>query len=85
MSSEKNLHHFCFWHPPSFDFYMVKLSSGTNESFLPDQLKKIINPAGQPSGQFVILGISRFGFEGWIWVVFASVHVLSILFTFSKN
>ena len=49
MSSEKNLHHFCFWHPPSYDFYIVILSSGINEFFLPDGLKKKINPAGQPS------------------------------------
>ena len=41
MSSEKNLHHFCFWHPISFDFYMVILSPGTNENFLPHRLKKI--------------------------------------------
>ena len=40
MSSEKNLHHFCFWHPTSFDFYMVILSPGTNEIFLPHRLKK---------------------------------------------
>ena len=40
MSPEKNLHHFCFWHPPSFDFHIVILSSGTNEIFLPDRLKK---------------------------------------------
>ena len=31
---------------------------------------------------FVILVISRFGFEGWIWVLFASVPDLCILFTF---
>ena len=48
MSSEKNLHHFCFWHPLSFDFYMVILSPGTNENFLPHRLKKKLNPAGQP-------------------------------------
>ena len=41
MSSEKNLHHFCFWHSLSFDFYMVILSPGTNENFLPHRLKKI--------------------------------------------
>ena len=45
---KKNLHHFCFWHPLSFDFYIVMISSGTNENFLPDRLKKL-NPAGQPS------------------------------------
>ena len=26
MSSERNLHHFCFWHPPLFGFYVVLLS-----------------------------------------------------------
>ena len=41
MLSEKNLHHFCFWHPLSFDFYMVILSPGTNENFPPHRLKKI--------------------------------------------
>ena len=41
MSSEKNSHHFCFWHPPSFDFYIVViLSPGVNDFFLPDRLKK---------------------------------------------
>ena len=49
MSPEKNLHHFCFWHPSSFDFYVVILSPGTNKIFLPDRLKKKSNPAGQPS------------------------------------
>ena len=32
---------------------------------------------------FVILVISRFGFEGWIWVLIASVPDLCILFTFT--
>ena len=41
MSSEKNLHHFCFWQPTSFDFYMVVLPPGTNQNFLPHRLKKI--------------------------------------------
>ena len=45
MSSEKNLHHFCFWHPSSFELYIVLLSSGTNEIFLPDRLKKKIQLA----------------------------------------
>ena len=31
---------------------------------------------------FVILVISRFGFEGWIWVLVASVPDLCILLTF---
>ena len=30
---------------------------------------------------FVILAISRFGFEGWSWVLIASVPDLCILFT----
>ena len=33
-------------------------------------------------GSFVSLVISRFGFEGWIWVLIASVPDLCILFTF---
>ena len=41
MSPEKNLHHFCFWHPPSFDFFIVILPSVTNEFFLSDIEKKI--------------------------------------------
>ena len=32
---------------------------------------------------FVILVISRFDFEGWIWVLIASVPDLCILFTFT--
>ena len=32
--------------------------------------------------KFVILVISRFGFEGWIWVLITSVPDLCILFTF---
>ena len=31
---------------------------------------------------FVILVISHLGFEGWIWVLFASVPDLCILLTF---
>ena len=31
---------------------------------------------------FVMLFISRLGFEGWIWVLIASVPDLCILFTF---
>ena len=34
---------------------------------------------------FVILDISRFGFEGWIWVLIASVPDLGILFTFKQD
>ena len=49
MSPENIRHHFCIWHPPSFDFYIAMLSHGTNEIFLPDRLKKKSNPAGQPS------------------------------------
>ena len=48
MSSEKNLHHFCFWHPTSFDFYMVILSTGTNENFATTPVEKKLIPAGQP-------------------------------------
>ena len=33
---------------------------------------------------YVILFISRFGFEGWIWVLIASVPDLCILFTCKK-
>ena len=33
---------------------------------------------------FVILVISRFVFEGWIWVLFALFPGLCILFTFIK-
>ena len=49
MSPEKNLHHFCLWHLPLFDFYIVILSPGTNEIGLPDRLiEKKSNLAGQP-------------------------------------
>ena len=47
MSPEKNLYLFCFWHPPSFDFHIVIIAPGINETFLPDRLKKS-NPAYQP-------------------------------------
>ena len=43
------MHHFCFYHIPSFDFYIVILSSGTYENILPDRFKKKKNPAGKPS------------------------------------
>ena len=38
------------------------------------------------SGAFksLILVISRFGFEGWIWVLIVSVPDLCILFTFNN-
>ena len=42
LSSEKNLHHVCFWHPPSFDICIVILLPDTNEFFLPDRLQKKI-------------------------------------------
>ena len=34
---------------------------------------------------FVILVISRFGFEGWIWILMPSVPDLCILFTFNMK
>ena len=34
---------------------------------------------------FLIVVIPRFGFEGWIWVLIASVPGLCILFTFRIN
>ena len=34
---------------------------------------------------FVILVISRFGFDGWIWVLIASVPGLCIRFTFNLS
>ena len=34
------------------------------------------------NNKFVILVFSRFGFEGWIWVLIASAPGLCILFTF---
>ena len=34
---------------------------------------------------FVILVISRFDFEGWIWVLIASVPDFCILFTFIND
>ena len=40
MSPEKNLQHFCIWHSPLFDFYIVILSPGANEIFLPDRLNE---------------------------------------------
>ena len=33
----------------------------------------------------MILVISRFGFEGWIWVLIAAVPDLRIFFTFSRE
>ena len=34
---------------------------------------------------FVFLVIFRFGFEGWIWVLIASVPGFCIRFTFNKD
>ena len=48
MASEKNLHHFCFWHPPLFNFFIVILLPGTKEIFLPDGLKKILLQLASP-------------------------------------
>ena len=48
MASEKNLHHFCFWHPPLFNFYIVILLPGTNEIFLPDGLKRFLLQLASP-------------------------------------
>ena len=48
MWPENSLHHFCFGRQSAFDFYMYILSSGTNEMFLPNRLKKCYQD-GQPS------------------------------------
>ena len=40
---------------------------------------------GRHSSLSVILVIFRFGFEGWIWVLIASVPGLCIRFTFNKD
>ena len=48
MASEKNLHHFCFWHPPLFNFYIVILLPGTKEIFLPDGLKRFLLQLASP-------------------------------------
>ena len=34
---------------------------------------------------FIIYVISRFGFEGWIWVLIASVPDVGTLFTFKQD
>ena len=47
MTSEENMDYFCFWHPLSFDFNRVILSSGTNDILY--QTDQKINLAGQPS------------------------------------
>ena len=44
MLSEKNMHHFCFWHPPLFGFYMMILLSGINGMFLPSGLENKCHP-----------------------------------------
>ena len=59
------MHHFCFWHPPSFDFYIVIISPGTNEFFLPDRLEK--NPIQQTSPQTSMFSL---GFVIWLFVSF---------------
>ena len=59
MSSEKNLHHFCFCHPPSFDFYIVILSSGTNGIFLPDRLKENYIQLASPQTIFTTVKITQ--------------------------
>ena len=48
MASEKNLHHFCFWHPPLFNFYIVIRLPGTKEIFLPDGLKTFLLQLASP-------------------------------------
>ena len=48
MASEKNLHHFCFWHPPLFNFYIVILLPGTKDIFLPDGLKRFLLQLASP-------------------------------------
>ena len=42
LSSEKILHHVCFWHQPSFDICIVILLPDTNEFFSPRPLAKKI-------------------------------------------
>ena len=56
MASEKNLHHFCFWHPPLFNFFIVILLPGTKEIFLPDGLKKILLQLASPLTIFPCTG-----------------------------
>ena len=48
MASEKNLHHFCFWHPPLFNFNIVILLPGTKDIFLPDGLKRFLLQLASP-------------------------------------
>ena len=48
MASEKNLHHFCFWHPPLFNFYIAILLPGTKEIFLPDGLNTFLLQFASP-------------------------------------
>ena len=61
MSSEKNLHHFGFWHPPLFNFYIDILLPGTKEIFLPDGLKRFLLQLASPltSGCIYVKGSSR--------------------------
>ena len=40
MSPENNVDYLCFWHPSSFDLYIVILSPGTNDFILPERLKR---------------------------------------------
>ena len=48
IASEKNLHHFSFWHPPLFNFYIVIFLPGTKEIFLPDGLKRFLLQLASP-------------------------------------
>ena len=63
MASEKNLHHFCFWHPPLFNFNIVILLPGTKGIFLPDGLKRFLlqlaSPLTNRSGSNMKTGLVR--------------------------
>ena len=63
MVSEKNLHHFCFWHPPLFNFYIVILLPVTKEIFLPDGLKRFLTPARQPSDYIGLIAYQLLGMD----------------------
>ena len=54
MVSEKNLHHFSFWHPTLFNFYIVILLPGTKEIFLPDGLKRFLLQLASPLTKYQI-------------------------------
>ena len=84
---EKNLHHVCFWHRTSFDFYIVILSYGTNEIFLPDRLKKNINPAGQPSDYLACSDVhyQRIEIEISYLVNIKNFHLFVKLFVYYKK